>query len=93
MTQKEKKTMMFGMVEQWQESGLSQAAYAQSQNVSLIKFRYWIRKYHQSQEQGAFVQLNGFCSSYGISIRYPNGVELTLPAQTPAAVVKSLINY
>jgi hypothetical protein len=92
MTQKENRAMMFGMVERWQESGMSQAAYAQSQNISLIKFRYWILKYHQSHEQGAFVQLSGFCSSSGISIRYPNGVELALPAQTPVAVVKSLIN-
>ena len=93
MTTQEKKSMMFGMVEQWQESGLSQAAFAQSQNITLVKFRYWIQKHRQSQESGSFIQLNGFSTSCGINIRYPNGVELILPAQIPLAVVKSLINY
>ncbi|HQI69626.1 MAG TPA: hypothetical protein PLT47_02680 [Bacteroidales bacterium] len=93
MTKQEKKSTMFGIVEQWQKSGISQAAFAQSQNLTLVKFRYWIQKHRQSQESGSFIQLNGFSSSCGISIRYPNGVELTIPAQTPLAVVKSLINY
>ncbi|HQM99354.1 MAG TPA: hypothetical protein PLR34_09395 [Bacteroidales bacterium] len=93
MTKQEKKAVMFGMVEQWQESGMSQAAFAQSQNITLVKFRYWIQKHRHSQGSADFIQLGGFPSSCGISIRYPNGVELTLPAQTPASAIKSLINY
>jgi len=93
MTKQEKKSIMFSMVEQWRESGMSQAVFAKSQNITLVKFRYWIQKYRQSKESGSFLQLSGFSSSYGIVIHYPNGVELTLPAQTPTAVVKSFITF
>jgi len=83
---------MFTLVEQWQQSGLGQAAYAQAQNLSLVKFRYWIQKHRQDKDTGsAFIPLTGL-SQQGICIRYPNGIELSLPVQTPAGVLKSLIN-
>ena len=90
MTKQEKKSMMLSLVDQWRQSGMSQSAFARLQNITLFKLRYWI---HKQKEQGsAFVQLNGF-SHQGIIIRYPNGVELSLPMQTPAIVLKSLINF
>lgn len=91
MTLKEKKAMMHSIVEQWQDSGLSQPLFAQSKNISLSKLRYWIQKSQHGEEQG-FIQLNGFSTS-GISIRYPNGVEISLPSQTPVGYLKLLINY
>ena len=83
--------MMRSIVEQWQESGLSQAAYARTRNISLSTLSYRIKKYRDDGGQG-FIQLNGFSTS-GISIRYPNGVELNLPTQTSASFLKSLIYY
>jgi len=90
MTKQEKKSMMFSLVDQWRQSGMSQSAFARLQNITLFKLRYWIHK--QTEQGSAFVQLNGFFHQ-GISIRYPNGVELSLPMQTPAIVLKSLINF
>ncbi len=92
MTRQDKRSMMLTMVEQWQQSGLSQAEFARVQNLTLVKFRYWLRRYRQQEDNSSgFIQLNGF-SSQGISIRYPNGVELSLPVQVPIATLKSLLN-
>jgi len=92
MTLQDKRSQMITLVEQWRQSGLSQAGFAQVQNVKLAKLRYWIHKQRQGETPGSgFIQLNGLVSS-GIIIRYPNGVELILPAQVPAGYLKSLIN-
>jgi len=92
MTKQETKSMMLSLVDQWRQSGMSQSALARLQNITLFKLRYWIHKHQQIEQGSGFIQLNEF-SHQGIIIRYPNGVELSLPAQTPATVVKSLINY
>jgi SOS-response transcriptional repressor LexA len=92
MNKQEKKSMMLTLVEHWQQSGMSQTAFARTQNITLFKLRYWIRKHQQIEQESGFIQLNKF-SHQVISIRYPNGVELSLPMQTPAVVLKSLINF
>jgi hypothetical protein len=92
MTLQEKSAMMFTLVEQWQHSGMSQVEFARTKDLTLFKLRYWIHKHSKVEQGSSFIQLNGF-SHQGINIRYPNGVELSLPAQTPAVVLKSLINF
>ena len=92
MTKQEKKSMMLTLVEHWQQSGMSQSAFARTQNITLFKLRYWIRKRQQIEQESGFIQLNEF-SHQGISIRYPNGVELSLPIHTPSVILKSLINF
>jgi hypothetical protein len=92
MTLHDRRSQMIMMVEQWRQSGLSQAGFAQAQNVKLAKLRYWIQKQRISETHGSgFIQLNGLPSS-GISIRYPSGVELILPTQVSAGYLKILIN-
>ena len=92
MTQKDKSIMKLDLARAWQESGLTQTDFARANNMKLGNLRYWIRKLRSSADGMAdFVQLNGFTSG-GISIRYPSGVEITLPAHTPAALIRSLIN-
>jgi hypothetical protein len=93
MTLQDKRSRMTTMVEQWRLSGLSQAEFSQIQNVKLSKLRYWIHKQRVDETHGSgFIQLNGLPSS-GISIRYPNGVELILPSQVPAGYLKMLISF
>ena len=92
MTFQDKRLQMITLVEQWRQSGLSQAGFAQVQNVKLAKLRYWIHKQRLGEAHGSgFIQLNGLPSS-SISIRYPNGVELILPDQVPAGYLKMLIS-
>jgi len=81
------------LVRQWKVSGLSQAKFAAQKNLTLVKFRYWIKKLKEpTDNEPGFVQLNGF-SPQSISLRYPNGVELLLPTQTPVNVLKDLIRF
>ena len=93
MTQTEKSASMQALVIQWKESGLSQAKFAAQHNITLVKLRYWIHKLKPAtDDDDAFIQLNGF-GIQGIILRYPNGVELTLPVQTPVGVLRSLIQF
>ena len=93
MTSSEKREWMYELVRQWKNSGLSQAKYAEQHSLTLVKFRYWIKRLNEpADNESGFVQLNGF-SSQSISLRYPNGVELLLPAQTPVNVLNGLIHY
>jgi hypothetical protein len=91
MTFEDKRSQMTAMVDLWRQSGLSQTEFSHLQNVKLATLRYWIHKQRQGDTGSGFIQLNGLPSS-GISIRYPNGVELMLPAQVPAGYLKMLIN-
>jgi hypothetical protein len=85
--------MMLTLVEQWQQSGMSQAEFARVQYLTLVKFRYWIKRFRQQDDtRHGFVQLSGFAGR-DISIRYPNVVELALPSHTPVGVIRSLITY
>ncbi len=82
---------MLECVAQWQSSGLSQAAYANSKDINVHTLRYWIRKEQQeSQPFNGFIRL-GQTPVTEISLRYPNGVELYLPAHTPAKTILQLI--
>jgi len=93
MTQTEKRASMQTLVNLWKESGLSQAKFAAQHNLALVKFRYLIQKLKpDNDDDSAFIQINGF-GSQGIGLRYPNGVELLLPVQTPVGVLRSLIQY
>ncbi|MBM3437024.1 MAG: hypothetical protein FJY07_12505 [Bacteroidetes bacterium] len=93
MTRQDKRAMMLTLVEQWQQSGLSQRKFVRVQNMTLVKLRYWIRRWRQSENNtSGFIQLNSY-SDQDISICYPNGVELMLPVQTPVGYIESLINY
>jgi hypothetical protein len=92
MTLQDKRSMMLVLVDQWHQSGLSQVEFAKVHNIRTVKLRYWIRKHRQSSLPGSgFIQLTGQPSA-GISIRYPNGVELLLPALAPAGYIKMLVS-
>ncbi len=92
MNKEEKHRQMFSMVEQWQQSGMSQVVFARANNIKLFTLRYWIIKLRQQQnDSSGFVQLNETAAS-GIILRYPNGVELLLPVHAPMSLIKGLIN-
>jgi len=93
MTKTEKRELMNRLVSQWKDSGLSQAKYAAQHSLTLVKFRYWIKKLKEpTGVEPGFVQLSGF-SPQNISLRYPNGVELLLLTQTSVNVLNDLIHY
>jgi len=75
---------------------MTQAEYAKSNDISLNTLRYWLykgRKKSSSSKETGFIELkNVFRKNDGILLRYPNGVELQLPAQTSLQPLKTLIS-
>lgn len=91
MTKIEKASQMAALIRELKESGLSQSAFAQEHNLKLTKLRYWIRKQHTSDVgESGFIQIGG-SSLQTIGLHFPNGVELTLPLQTPVSIIRSLV--
>ncbi len=83
--------MMLELVEQWQESGMTQKDFAWSHEIKLSKLRYWIHKTRNEMSSGSFIPLN-LSAGQTIRLYYPNGMDIELPAQTPVRVVRDLIN-
>lgn len=92
MTVQERKSKMAATVADWQASGLSQVEYSRAHNIKLATLRYQITRMRQTaDEHPDFIQIGGF-GSREIHIRYPNGVELILPAEVQAGLLRSLIH-
>ena len=92
---------MFALIERYQESGLTQKVFCESEGLALSTFQYWIckyKKYHQrdSSPAEAFVELKpqSPLSSFGnaIMVSYPNGVTLTVHKDVRPAFLKELIS-
>ncbi len=49
MQDENKTKAMFGIVEQWQQSGKSQGQFCTENGVRLHTLRYWAKQYRQSQ--------------------------------------------
>jgi len=91
MSLREKRNQMAALVSDWQTSGMSQREYAGLHNIRHRTLSYWISKQRQMNDsQSAFIQIQGTFSQ-DIRIRYPHGVEVILPAQTPAGLLRVLI--
>lgn len=91
MSRTENKEYMLQLVQQWKNSGISQAAFAKSKGIHILKFRYWLQKSEGCQAKGApFIELTN-PAIQNINIRYPSGVEISLPSVTSIGLIKSLI--
>ena len=101
MTLQQKRISMFALVESWRESDKTQNEFARENGLTVSKFRYWIHKcrtQNSDVSSSGFIQLsgNGFsvkCANNEIRLHYPNGVSLSLPADTSLSVLKNLIDY
>jgi hypothetical protein len=91
MTLHEKKTKMDALVADWRESGMSQIDYARTHGIKISTVRYWIAKSRKSGIQSDFIQV-GVPVGQNIRIRYPHGVELILPVQSPVGMLRMLIS-
>lgn len=91
MTREENREKQLTLVAQWKQSGITQEKFALENNIQLIKFRYWVRQHNrQSKEKSSFIEIGSF-PAQEIVLRYPNGVELSLPSRVSVELLKSLI--
>ena len=91
---------MFLMIEQWEESGMTQYEFCQSRKIPKWTFYYWHKKHKEEKEdsENPFIPItikndNKFSVVHcGITIHYPNGVQLTITSQPTAGYIMELIN-
>ena len=92
MTKQEKSAMMISLANRWRLSGVAQEDFARENNITVHALRYWLYKRKDfKQETGAFFELSGLAIGNEYLLRYPNGIEIKLPVQTPVSIIKSLI--
>jgi hypothetical protein len=85
---------MLQLVGQWQQSGKSQRAFAAVNSINYYTFRYWVDKFPGKESSLGFIQLNTRSNGKNsICVRYPNGIEIYLPANTTAKTILQLIRY
>ncbi|MEC4114963.1 IS66 family insertion sequence element accessory protein TnpB [Myroides pelagicus] len=71
-------------VENWQQSGLTQAAYCVQENLKVPTFNYWVNKYQKqytsSEGDSSFITIakQASLASGNYEIVYPNGVTLRI---------------
>ena len=82
---------MFGLIESWENSNLKQKDFTSQHNISMAKFKYWLKKYrNQNKADEDFVQIKPDTSADYL-IKYPNGVEVLVPVNTTLENLKTLI--
>ena len=82
-------------VEQWQISGLSQAAYCRKHQLNTHRFYYWRQRLSASQERVSFLPVTlsapPTCHHPTIRIHTPNGFTIELEDQNGAFNIEPLI--
>jgi hypothetical protein len=79
------------LVSVWQTSGQTQKEFAAANNINLHTFKYWLYKIRGEQAGvGSFIRLDHQMFPE-LCLRYPNGVELLVPAQTSPSLLRELV--
>ena len=94
-------TKIKASVESWLGSGLTKKAWSEREGIPESRFRYWVKKYHLNRKRlrsdsdlnEVFmpVQVSGSPVERVLSIRYPNGVELSVPSDTGTVRLRELL--
>ncbi|MDB5247284.1 MAG: putative transposase [Segetibacter sp.] len=91
---------MFSKIALWKESGLSQKAYCQQNNIRYYVFHYWYKRYRDQQsavKENTFVPLNVkpstvSLSSSAIEILLPDGKRILFHQPVGPDYLKALIS-
>ncbi|MBT7349840.1 hypothetical protein HN803_03530 [candidate division WWE3 bacterium] len=100
------KAEMYDLIERWDSSGLTQKNFCLQEGVSVSTFGYWRKRYIEYRQESfhcsntdhkRFLSVEQIpaeqSEGYGkISIRYPNGVELSCPDGMTLNQLRTLIN-
>lgn len=87
---------MLGMIEEWQNSGITKKEFCEAHNIPQWKFYYWLKRYNQKGNDvpGHFVPVSTGkkkpSQTTGLEIQYPNGVKIILPAGTGLQLIRAL---
>ncbi len=89
---------MFSLIEQWQQSGLTQKTFCEQHAIRYYVFHYWFKRYRMQQagedNAGSFVKLQVVKPSSGgaVEINYPGGIRIIFHDQVSSNYLKSLVS-
>ena len=98
INQPELRDRMFELIEQWQQSGLTQKAFCEQHSIRYYVFHYWYRRYRMqhvvSNNGSSFVKLQ-IAKPAGTSlveVIYPGGIRLLFHEPVSSNYLKALIS-
>jgi transposase len=95
-SKEEVRQQMFVLIDQWQQSGLSQRAFCEQVNLSYHIFHYWYKRYRnkESKPLSSFIKLAvsspSICSAAEILL--PDGKRILFHQGVSADYLKALIS-
>ncbi len=98
-SQPELRELMFKLIEQWQQSSLSQNVFCAQQSIKYHVFHYWYKRYREQHSEAknnnsSFVKLQIAkpASASAVEIYYPGGIRLIFNEPVSAGFLKALIS-
>lgn len=91
---------MLAMIESWKQSGLSQKAYCEQNNIRYHVFHYWYKRYRHQQSavnKDTFIPINVKPSTFSLSnsaieILLPDGKRILFHQPVSSDYLKALIS-
>lgn len=99
--QKSTQQKMFKGISRWQQSGLTQKAWCEKNDVAYATFHYWYKRYRISEMQGVAHKPNGFvqlmvddsaATGCWCELALPGGRKLVFQQPVSAEFLKILID-
>jgi hypothetical protein len=87
----------YAMIEQWQQSGLSQKKYCEQNNIAYHHFHYWYKRYLDQRGDNTNttgfipVTLNAASSAGCIELQWPDGKKILFHQPVSVDYLKALI--
>lgn len=95
-SKEEVQQQMFGYIDQWQQSGLSQKAFCGQVNLSYHIFHYWYKRYRMRENKPAptFIKLgvSSACGSSHTELVLADGRRLLFHQPVSIEYLKALIS-
>jgi hypothetical protein len=89
---------MFEMIQQWQQSGLSQKAFCEQRALAPYKFYYWYKRYRRqdaaiNKSSRSFIKLKiqNHSLASTAEIYFPNGVRVVFNEPVSSDYLKKII--
>ena len=98
-SQPEAREQMFALIDQWQQSSLSQKAFCEQHSIRYYVFHYWYKRYRLQQggvndSSPSFVklQITKPVAAGGVEINYPGGIRLIFHGPVSSSYLKALVS-
>ena|SRR5450432_4098357 len=95
----EVRQQMFKLIEQWQQSDLTQKEYCEQQSIKYHVFHYWYKRYREQQagnknNNSSFVKLQIAkpIAAGAVEIHFPAGIRLFFHEPVSSNYLKALIS-